>query len=748
MRLLLLILLLPAAGAALNGLLGVRWFGRRVSGGLACAAMGMSFALAVWACARLVALPVASRLYEVVLGDWITPIPLATSVGIGTFQVSWLLRLDPLSAIMLLAVTGVGFLTHVYSTVYMNDEPRGGYARFFCYLNLFCAFMLVLVLGGNFPVMFVGWEGVGFFSYLLIGFWYEKVSAAAAGKKAFIVNRIGDWGFLVGIFLVFFTFGTLDFREVASASAAMPRETGGFGPLSWICLLLFVGAAGKSAQIPLFVWLPDAMEGPTPVSALIHAATMVTAGVYVVARNAVLFEHAPVVMQIVAIVGAATACVAAAIGIVQNDIKRVLAYSTVSQLGYMFVATGVGAFGAAVFHLVTHAVFKALLFLGSGSVIHATAGEQDMRRMGGLRRYMPVTFLTMMIGALSLAGVPPLAGFFSKDLILYRAFGANRIVWGVAAVTALLTAVYTFRLMALTFYGAYRGPGWTAFSSAAAAAQAAEHGAGQPFDAHAHGQADRLEHEITHGPAAVVSRPASGSQESGAVRAIGPDRRRETPLGMTGPLVVLAAAAVVAALVAVPRSRGGTSVIEEFLEPSFTAVAPVQPDVAPGSGSVREPADAAADAHLPLMLVAVLTVLGGALAVRHLYIARPEMPERMVSAWPRTHALLFGALYVDDAYRATVVRATAATGRGLYAFDTRILDRAVDGSGSLTLIASWISHMLDKYVMDGFAGLAASGAGRASFFIRRVQTGLVQNYALLMIFGLFALLTAYLLATS
>ncbi len=291
---------------------------------------------------------------------------------------------------MILIVTGIGTLIHVYSTAYMADEPRGGYARFFCYLNLFCFFMLMLVLGNNFLVMFVGWEGVGLCSYLLIGYWYEKKSAADAGKKAFITNRVGDWGFVLGVFLIFSTFGTLDFRAVQDAAAAMPVEAAQFGVLSAICLLLFVGATGKSAQIPLYVWLPDAMEGPTPVSALIHAATMVTAGVYMVGRNAVLFSHAPMVMEVVAIVGVLTALMAASIGLVQYDIKRVLAYSTVSQLGYMFTAMGVGAYAAGAFHLMTHAFFKALLFLGSGSVIHAMAGEQDMRRMGGLKRYLPV----------------------------------------------------------------------------------------------------------------------------------------------------------------------------------------------------------------------------------------------------------------------------------------------------------------------------------------------------------------------
>ena len=398
MDLIWLIPILPGLGAAINGLIGIRSFSRQTSGLVACAAMAGALGLSLYAFWQLLGLPPEARDHVVTLGHWIPPIPLATAHGIGSFEVPWAFRLDPLSGMMILVVTGIGLLIHIYSTAYMHDEPRGGYARFFCYLNLFCFFMLVLVLGSTFLTMFVGWEGVGLCSYLLIGYWYEKKSASDAGKKAFIVNRIGDWGFVLGVFLIFYTFGTLDFRAVANAAAAMPVEAE-FGVISLICLLLFIGATGKSAQIPLYVWLPDAMEGPTPVSALIHAATMVTAGVYMVGRNAVLFAHAPIVAQIVMIVGALTALMAATIGLVQYDIKRVLAYSTVSQLGYMFLAMGVGAyatahgwphiglaaFAAGAFHLMTHAFFKALLFLGSGSVIHAMAGEQDMRRMGGLQ---------------------------------------------------------------------------------------------------------------------------------------------------------------------------------------------------------------------------------------------------------------------------------------------------------------------------------------------------------------------------
>ena len=426
----------------------------------------------------------------------------------------WAFTLDPLSGMMILVVTGIGLLIHVYSVAYMDHEPRPAYARYFCYLNLFCFFMLLLVLGSTFLVMFVGWEGVGLCSYLLIGFWYHKQSASDAGKKAFIVNRIGDWGFILGIFLVFFTFGTLDFHVVAEMAAEMPVEAAGMGALSLICLLLFVGAIGKSAQIPLYVWLPDAMEGPTPVSALIHAATMVTAGVYMVGRNAVLFSHAPLVMEIVAIIGLATAIMAATIGLVQTDIKRVLAYSTVSQLGYMFLATGVGAFAAGAFHLMTHAFFKALLFLGSGSVIHAMNEEQDMRRMGGLKQYMPVTYATMGIGALAIAGVPLLSGFFSKDEILYRTFLHSPLFWALAVVAAGMTAFYMFRLIFMTFFQDYRGPAW-------------EGG----HDGHGEHQADAGGHHAWHGP-------------------------HESPRLMTVPLIILAVGAVLAGYVGVPGGAG------------------------------------------------------------------------------------------------------------------------------------------------------------------------------------------------
>jgi NADH-quinone oxidoreductase subunit L len=715
MRFLWLIPVLPAAAAAVNGLLGIRFFNRAVSAAVACAAIGGALALSVHVFASLLSAPVDARVYDLVMGDWIPQIPLATVKDIGMFKVAWSFRLDPLASVMLLVVTGVGFLIHVYASVYMRDEPAGAYARFFSYLNLFCAFMLLLVLAGNFVVLFLGWEGVGLCSYLLIGFWYEKSSAANAGKKAFLVNRLGDAGFLLGIFLIFFTFGTVDVAAVAAAAASMPPEGTGFGVLSAICLLLLAGAVGKSAQIPLFVWLPDAMEGPTPVSALIHAATMVTAGVYIIARNAVLFEHAPLVMAIVAIVGALTALMAAAIGLVQTDIKRVLAYSTMSQVGYMFLAAGVGAFGAAVFHLITHAFFKALLFLGSGVVIHALSGEQDMRRMGGLKERMPLTFVAMLLAALALAGIPPLAGFFSKDEILSRALGANPVLYVFALATALLTAVYISRLMALTFFGTYRGPFPSAIASQEAASAAMVHGAAHPHDAQAHGLAELEQHEVTHGPAALPPEPRL----------------------MLLPMVVLALGAIAAGFVGVPALLGGHDALGRFLEPGFRGAAGSLPH-ATDAGDLSRGAEAAA------MIVSVVVAIAGMILAWYLYLLRPDVPQRLVRRWRSAHALLCNQFYVDELYDATIVRGTVVSARILHVIDRRVVDAAIDGLASLTQVGAWVSHMIDKYLVDAVVNGMARGAGRGSFLLRRLQTGLVQNYALLMVVGLVAFLTLYL----
>ncbi len=751
MDLIWLIPLLPGLGAAINGIIGIRFFSKRVSSLLACTTMAVALLLSLNAFWQLLGLPPEAREHDVRLFAWITAMPLQLADGsIGTFSIPWGFRLDPLSGLMILVVTFVGFLIHVYSIGYMHEESDGAYARFFAYMNLFCFFMLMLVLGDNFVVMFVGWEGVGLCSYLLIGYWYQKQSASDAGKKAFIVNRIGDWGFILGIFLVYSTFGTLDFRAVADAAGTMPVETAGFGVLSLITLLLFVGATGKSAQIPLYVWLPDAMEGPTPVSALIHAATMVTAGVYMVGRNAVLFSHAPDVMFIVAVVGVLTALMAATIGLVQNDIKRVLAYSTVSQLGYMFVAMGVGAFAAGAFHLMTHAFFKALLFLGSGAVIHAMAGEQDMRRMGALKKFLPVTFVTMFIGTLAIAGIPPLSGFFSKDEILYRAFLSNRIVWVLAAVTALMTAFYMFRLMSMTFFGTYRGPEWqTAHGHGG-------HGGGHGHDTdagHGHGHG----HGAWHGP-------------------------HEAPRVMTVPLMLLAVGAILAGFVGVPQALYGNNAIEHFLEPSFTARHAAVSHGEPGAaatadheseagtlqaaasagghdseGGIAQAADAsgghgAGGAHLSrageigLMVLSVVLALVGIATAHRFYVRAPEIADRLAERWAGPHRVLLNKYYVDELYGATFVRGTMSGAKGLWTFDAKVVDGAVNGSGWMTIFSSWFSHLLDKYLVDGLVNFVGAVLEQASFVFRKVQTGLVQNYALVMLFGVFAFVSLYLLS--
>jgi NADH-quinone oxidoreductase subunit L len=435
--------LLPLLGSAVNGLFGAKWPNEIVNG-VAIGSTGLSF---------LCALEAVREFFE--SGQVLFHKEFFTWIAAGNFRAGFDLQMDQLTVVMVLVVTGVGWLIHIYATGYMAHE--GGYYRFFSYLNLFMFFMLILVLAANYVLLFVGWEGVGLASYLLIGFYFLKKSASDAGKKAFIVNRIGDFGFMLGMFLLFKTFGTLDFVQLFTKAGPWPADAmGHLGTFTIACLLLFMGACGKSAQLPLYVWLPDAMEGPTPVSALIHAATMVTAGVYVVARSHILFTHTPTAMLVVAIVGCATAFFAATIGLVQTDIKKVLAYSTVSQLGYMFLACGVGAFSAGIFHLMTHAFFKALLFLAAGSVIHAMGGEQDMSRMGGLSKKIRWTYGTMLVATFAITGIPFFAGFFSKDAILFAAFQSQTggtVLYAFGLLTALLTSFYMFRLIFLTFNG-------------------------------------------------------------------------------------------------------------------------------------------------------------------------------------------------------------------------------------------------------------------------------------------------------
>jgi NADH-quinone oxidoreductase subunit L len=534
-----LIPLFPFLGFLVNACFGKR-LPKSVSGGLACLMMLLAFAVSVMEVMRLVGMDPSGREITQTVFTWIAS---------GDFVVDAAFRLDPLSAVMILVITGIGSLIHIYSTSYMHEETDSEYARYFSYLNLFVFFMLLLVLGSNVLMMFVGWEGVGLCSYLLIGYYYVKKSASDAANKAFIVNRVGDYAFILGALLLFVTLGTFDFKEIAVRVAALPPEVT-FGTLSLITLLFFIGATGKSAQIPLYVWLPDAMEGPTPVSALIHAATMVTAGVYMIGRNAELFAHTPVTLTIVATVGAATALFAGTIGLVQNDIKRVLAYSTVSQLGYMFLAMGVGAFGAGIFHLYTHAFFKALLFLGSGAVIHALHGEQDIRNMGGLKKHLPITYWTFIVGSVAIAGIPPLAGFFSKDEILFETFyRGHQLLWVMGVLTSLLTAIYMWRLVHLTFHGRER------FVVAAEGAHTPEPG-----------HSPERSHAGTH-PSAV---PAAAHQAHAGHHAHSGHSAlhlHDAPFPMAFALIVLAIGSIVAGWMGIPPALGGHNVLGEWLAP-------------------------------------------------------------------------------------------------------------------------------------------------------------------------------------
>jgi len=452
-NLILLIPLLPFLGFLINGL-GRKHLSKGLIGTIGSGTVLGSFIISIYAFMNLDAIGGGKQISSAarIVGDPV--IKYFDFINVGDLKIPFAFQIDQLSSLFLLIITGVGFLIHVYSTAYMHEEKREHFGRYFAYLNLFVFSMLLLVMGANFVIMFIGWEGVGLCSYLLIGYWFKNVDYTKAAKKAFVMNRIGDLGFLLAVFWIIAKAGSVNYTEVLTTATLAKFST---GDIVGITLLLFLGATGKSAQIPLYTWLPDAMAGPTPVSALIHAATMVTAGIYMIARSNILFSAAPVTMNVIAIIGAATAFLAATIALRQNDIKKVLAYSTVSQLGYMFLALGTGAYVAAVFHVMTHAFFKALLFLGSGSVIHAVSGNQDIRTMGGLRKKLPITYTTFLIGCLAIAGIAPLSGFFSKDAILLSAFSTNKILYAVGLLTAALTAFYMFRLLFITFNGTFRG---------------------------------------------------------------------------------------------------------------------------------------------------------------------------------------------------------------------------------------------------------------------------------------------------
>ena len=664
---------LPLIGAAINGLLGRRFKNVMVSA-VALLFTAVSFGWAAWAVWTAwpgsgIALP-----HIETLGTWITA---------GTFSAPFGFQLDQLSMIMVLVVTGVGFLIHIYSVGYMAHE--GGFYRFFAYLNLFMFFMLTLVLANNYLLMFVGWEGVGLASYLLIGFFFLKDSAADAGKKAFIVNRIGDFAFLIGMFLIIQHFGSLNYDAVFGKIAAGGfTPEAGWGVFTAIALCLMFGATGKSAQVPLYVWLPDAMEGPTPVSALIHAATMVTAGIYMIARSHAIFNLAPHALQIVAIIGCITAIFAATMGLAQTDIKRVLAYSTVSQLGYMFLACGVAAYSAGIFHLMTHAFFKALLFLGAGSVIHAVGGEQDMRRMGGLRKLIPVTFWVVTIATIAIAGIPPFAGFFSKDEILGAVFHSpygGPVIWGIGVLTAGLTSFYMFRLWFMTFFGELKlgsvdlGEGAHAANAPAQAA----HGSAS----HSHGHAD----DHSHGHGGV----------------------HESPWVMLAPLVILAVLSFVGGWVGVPQFMRGHNEIEHFLAPVMQS----GPSVAGEAVSDKDATTSHAGEATPentgeewlLAGTSVAAALIGLFFAYLFYYKSPELPERITSKMHGIYMMVLHKYYVDEGYGAIFVKP-------LLALSTVVLWRGVD-----------------QGVIDGLvngAGTASRGVGNE---LRQMQSGNIRSYA-------------------
>ena len=641
-----LIPLVPFAGFLVNGLIG-RKLPKAFVSAIALIATIIPFAqvVKIWFQFSGLTLPYLEN-----HGTWIWT---------GNFNANFTLALDQLSMVMLLIVTGVGFLIHIYSVGYMAHEE--GYWRFFAYLNLFMFFMLTLVLSENFLLMFVGWEGVGLASYLLIGFYFLKDSAVKAGMKAFVVNRIGDFGFLIALFLLVAHFGTLSFGAIFSAVAQHPEWQGGF--LTAVALFLVLGATGKSAQIPLYVWLPDAMEGPTPVSALIHAATMVTAGVYMVARTHPIFERSPLALSTVAFIGAITCFFAATMGLVQTDIKRVLAYSTVSQLGYMFLGCGVAAYSAGIFHLVTHAFFKALLFLAAGSVIHSLGGEQDMRVMGGLRKNIPITFWTMTMAVFAICGFPPFAGFFSKDEILYQAFiwpHGGKILWFIGWVTAGLTSFYMFRLWYLTFLG----------ESRAQTHELAEQGAA------VHARSDSklvVEAEHTHGV-------------------------HESPWVMLGPLVILAILSVIGGFIGVPAAMGRHDEIGHFLEPVL--------------GSVPHAAGESSGLELGLSAAAVAIGLLGLLVVHFMYKVKPELPGKLATQFRGLYSLLLNKYWVDEIYGAVIVTPLLLFSRYILKalFDRGVIDGAGFAAGMTAQGFGAIVQRVQSGNIRSYAGWLAVGA--------------------------------------
>jgi len=654
------IILLPLAGAAINFLLGAtlqKSLGKRAISMVGCGVVIAAFALALTAFASMLALAPASRFMLDDLWRWF---------DIGGLNLNIAFWLDPLSMIMVLIITGVGGLIHIYSTGYMHDDES--YWRFFAWLNLFTFAMLVLVLGDNLWLMFVGWEGVGLCSFALIGFWYQERANTDAGNKAFIVNRVGDWAFVIALYSLFAGLGTIGHptlvtREIARYAPALAGRPGylGMSLVTFVTLLLFLGATGKSAQIPLHIWLPDAMAGPTPVSALIHAATMVTAGVYMVARLNFLYSMAPATMTVVATAGAVTAFFAATIGITQTDIKKVLAYSTVSQLGYMFAAVGVGAYAAGIFHLMTHAFFKACLFLGAGSVIHAMGGEQDMRAMGGLRQKLPITFITFLAATLAISGVPPFAGFMSKDEIIWRAWSnGHPFIWVLLWIAAGLTVFYMFRQVYMTFFGEFRGT---------------------------HDQ----EHHL-----------------------------HESPPSMTGVLIALGLLSVAGGVAMIPEFVAPFRPFEHFLDPVFDSPA----TLALTHGGLHDRAIEAAFAGLSMLMV-IAGWLFADMTYRRGTLGADRMSELAGGVFYR---LSLNKYCVDQVYNAAIVQPYLALTRAAAWFDQHIIDAVVNLAAALVVAGAWLSRLFDNYIVDGLVNLAAEGTLALGGRLRRLQTGSINGY--------------------
>ncbi len=777
-----LVPLLPLIGAAINGIFG-RWFRfpEKLIGGIAVGTIALSFLITVAAVysygfsgnalwpnpyvttqtsftwinggavrQSLGQQPAASTATAETHGESTTaPVQPQTESSGSLLNIEWSYQLDPLSAVFMLIVTGVGLCIFVFATGYMHGDP--GFYRFFAYMGLFMFSMLVLVMGSNFVMMFVGWEGVGLCSYLLIGYYFNREEAANASRKAFITNRIGDFGFILAIFGIIATFGSAQYTDVIQKAAGYPVETlGHWGLMSWIALGLMIGACGKSAQFPLHVWLPDAMAGPTPVSALIHAATMVTAGLYMLTRTNVIFQHSQTMMLVVAIIGAFTAIFAATIGITQNDIKKVLAYSTVSQLGFMFLACGVGAFAIGIFHVMTHAFFKALMFLGAGSVIHGMHHEQDMRRMGGLKKYMPYTYLTFLAGWLAICGIIPFSGFWSKDEILWKTASTDVVpigwlLWIVGTIAATCTAFYMTRLVAMTFWGKERFR-----------------------DAHDHG-AGHEAHEDHETPGHHAHTP------------------HESPKSMWVPLVVLAILATVGGFVGIStaftggKHVGGRLNIVNWINPiiwnpathSFGeshAEAPAQAKPETSAADHRE-TKPAADAHAEVahpgfnlahsvekvvgshtaaewvFILVSLIVAGIGIGLGVLfYLKKPGLADVWAKRLRPLYVASYNKYWIDEFFGLTVTRRTMDLARAVYAFDSKVVDGVVNGLAAVTRLTSRITGGTDKYFVDGLVNAIANFVVRLmSPIVRAAQTGFLQNYALVMVIGLLIAVSVYLI---